>query len=65
MAALAEVVSALRPAQDKLGREVNPSVFAPDEWRRRVAEQDHFVTTILREGKLFLLGDERDLSELA
>ena len=59
-----EVVSALRPAQDRLAREVNPSAFAPDEWRRRVADQDHFVTTILREGKLFLVGDERDLAEL-
>ncbi len=59
-----EVVSALRAAQDKLGREVNPSVFAPDEWHRRVAELDHFVTTLLREEKLFLVGDERDLREL-
>jgi predicted nucleotidyltransferase len=59
-----EVVSALRPAQDRIGREVNPSVFAPEEWRRRVAGGDHFITTIQREEKLFLIGDEQDLRGL-
>jgi predicted nucleotidyltransferase len=60
----AEIVSALHPAQDRIGREVNPSVFAPDEWRRRVADQDHFITAVLREEKVFLVGNERDLGEL-
>lgn len=60
-----EVVSALRSAQDRIGREVNPSVFAPEEWRRRVASADHFVTAVLREEKLFLIGDERELRGLA
>ena len=59
-----EVVSALRSAQDRIGREVNPSVFAAEEWRRRVAGGDHFITTILREEKLFLIGDEQDLRGL-
>jgi len=59
-----EAVSALRPAQDRIGREVNPSVFAPEEWRRRVAGGDHFITTIQREEKLFLIGDEQDLRGL-
>jgi DNA-binding transcriptional ArsR family regulator len=57
-----EAVSALRNAQDTIGREVNPSVFAVEEWRRRMAEQDHFVSTVLREEKLFLIGDESDLN---
>jgi len=59
-----EVVSALRPAQDRIGREVNPSVFAPEEWRRRVAGGDHFIITIQREEKLFLIGDGQDLRGL-
>ena len=60
-----EVVSAIRSAQDRIGREVNPSVFAPDEWRKRVVSSDHFITTILREEKLFLIGDEQNLRGLA
>jgi predicted nucleotidyltransferase len=59
-----EIVSAFAPAQDKLGREVNPSVFAPEEWRRRAASADHFVSTLLSEEKLFLIGDEHDLGGL-
>ena len=60
-----EIVSALRPAQERIGREVNPSVFAPDEWRRRVADHDHFITSVLREEKLFVIGNEHDLGGLA
>ena len=60
-----EIVSALGPAQDRIGREVNPSVFAPDEWRRRVADHDHFITSVLREEKLFVIGNEHDLGGLA
>jgi predicted nucleotidyltransferase len=60
-----EVVSALRPAQDQLAREINPSVFSSDEMRRRISEADHFFTTIMREDKVFLIGDEHDLTGLA
>ncbi len=59
-----EVVSSLRSAEEQIGREVNPSVFAPEEWQRRMAGQDHFVSTVLREEKLFLIGDESDLRGL-
>ena len=59
------IVSALRPAQDRIGRELNPSVFTPDEWRMGVADQDHFISTVLREEKLFLIGNEHDLGGVA
>lgn len=59
-----EVVSALRLAQDQLAREINPSVFHSDEMRQRIAEEDHFITTVLREEKVFLIGDEHDLRQL-
>jgi len=60
----AQVVSALRPAQDMLRREVNPSVYPPEEFRRRVAEGNPFLTTVVREPKVFLIGGERELAEL-
>jgi uncharacterized protein len=60
-----EVVSALRPAQDQLGREVNPSVFGIDEITRRITDRDHFITSVIDEEKVFLVGDEHDLRGLA
>jgi len=64
-AALSEVVEALGPAEQEIGREVNPSVFPPDEFRERVHTREHFITSVLKEPKLFLTGDERELEKLA
>jgi predicted nucleotidyltransferase len=53
-----EAVSALRPAQDDLGREVNPSVYSLSEFGDRVRKADHFISTVLDEPKIFIVGDE-------
>ncbi len=56
-----EVVTALTPAQDTLGREVNPTVFSSEEFQRRCADRDHFITSVMRNPRLMLLGDENEL----
>jgi predicted nucleotidyltransferase len=63
--AFAEVVAALASAQEQLGREVNPSVYPLAEFHRKLAEGHHFLTTVLREPKVFLLGGEHELARLA
>jgi len=60
-----EVISALTKSQEILGREVNPSVYPPQEFRRRAEEGNHFISTVSREPKIMLIGDEDDLSGLA
>jgi len=60
-----QVVNAIGQTQDKLGREVNPSVYPVDEFRRKVAGKHHFLTTVLDEPKIFLIGDENELGKLA
>lgn len=60
-----ELAAALRPAQERLRRDVNPVVFSPREFRDRVRREDHFTTAVLREPKVFLLGDENELGRLA
>jgi len=64
-ATFAEVVSALRPAQERLSREVNPSVYPPAEFRRKLAEGSRFLATVVRERKIFVLGDDHELAALA
>ncbi len=61
----AEIVSALGSAQEKLDREVNPSVYPPREFCRKLAQHHHFLTSVLREPKVFLVGDEHELARLA
>lgn len=60
-AGFAEVVGALAPTQETLRREVNPTVMTPDEFARRRAGGDGFVATLLREPKLWLIGDAHEL----
>jgi len=64
-ATFAEVVDALSPAQETLGREINPTVYPPTEFESKVAEGHHFLKSVLSEGKIYLIGDEDQLARLA
>ena len=59
------IVDVLTPVQDQLGREVNPSTYAPDEFRQKVASGHHFLRAVLEGPKIFLIGDECELGRLA
>ncbi|TKJ38470.1 ArsR family transcriptional regulator [candidate division TA06 bacterium B3_TA06] len=59
-----EVVEALTPAQEKLRREINPTVYPPDEFRSKVAAKHHFLSSVLKGEKIFLVGSARELAGL-
>lgn len=59
-----EVAGALGPAQQKLGREVNPTVFTEDEFGKRMEEKQHFVRSVMKREKVYLYGSERDAGQL-
>jgi predicted nucleotidyltransferase len=60
-----EVIEALAKAQRRLGREINPTVFARAEFAGKARGRNHFLTTVLEEHKLFLIGGEYELERLA
>lgn len=60
-----DVVPALAPAQEMLGREINPTVFAVDEFRSKLASGNHFLRSVMKEKKLFVIGTENELTKLA
>jgi uncharacterized protein len=60
-----EVVSALGPAQRVLGREINPTVFPVSEFRSKLAAGNHFLRSVMKEKRLFVLGTENELAKLA
>ncbi len=62
---LREIAPALRPVEDRIAREINPSVFTRDEFTKRVASDDHFIGSVLRGPRIPLLGSEHELGELA
>jgi len=59
-----EAVAALQSAQEKLGREVNPSVYSPQEFGKKVGEGHHFLRSVLTSPKIFLIGEDRELAKL-
>jgi predicted nucleotidyltransferase len=64
-ASFSGVVEALSPAQRKLGREVNPTVFSMAEFRSKVAAGNHFLKKVLSEKKIFVIGTQDELAKLA
>jgi len=57
---LADVSSPLRKAERHLSRAVNPTTYTPDEFAAKVKSNHHFITTVLRSKKLFIMGDPRE-----
>jgi len=58
----ADLFAALEGAAAKLGRQVNPTVYSCAELARRIAEENAFVTRVLAQPKLWLIGNEHALA---
>lgn len=58
----ADVFGALEDASGQLGRKVAPTIYSPRELARRVKQDGSFVTRVLEQPKLWLVGNERDLT---
>jgi DNA-binding transcriptional ArsR family regulator len=59
-----EVVSCLSTVETKLGREINPTVYPPSEYAVKLKAKNHFLTSLLREKKIFVIGDEHEFRRL-
>lgn len=62
-ASFGDVVEVVRGAEERLGRDVNPSVYSLNEFRGKVRSKDHFLTTVLAEPKMFIVGGDDELIE--
>jgi predicted nucleotidyltransferase len=56
-----DVIEALQPAEKKIGRKINPTVYKPAELRRKRAERSSFVVRVLQQPKIFLIGSDAEL----
>ena len=60
-----DAVSALSPVQGVLAREINPTVYPPEELKVNLSEEQHFLKRVLGSEKVFIIGSENELEELA
>jgi predicted nucleotidyltransferase len=49
---------------EKIGREINPHVFSPEEFIKRKSTKDHFLTQVIESPKIFISGNENDLKSM-
>jgi predicted nucleotidyltransferase len=59
-----DVVHALAQAQTRLGRDVNPTVYPVNEFRDKIRTQHHFVTNVLDQPRMFIVGGDHELAGL-
>lgn len=59
-----DLVRALNPMQEALRREINPVLYSPDEFQRRMESGEAFARELLDKPKLFVKGDRDDIAEL-
>ena len=58
----ADVFDALESATAMLGRKVNPTLYTPAEVAKRTSQDNAFVTRVLQQPKIWLLGSEEQLN---
>lgn len=59
-----ELSKLLSKPRRELGREINYAVFPQQEFKRRISDNDHFLSTVLKEKKIFIVGSEDELKAI-
>lgn len=62
--ALGDLISSLKRLERTLGREVNPTIYSPDEFLRKRIDGDPFIETVLSDDMIFLKGDIGEIEEV-
>ncbi len=61
---LRKLASLLSEQAQKSGREINPHVLSPEEFKKRRDAKDHFLTSVLADRKIFIIGNENELTAM-
>jgi predicted nucleotidyltransferase len=62
--ALADLMKALTVVEKELGRKINPSIYTNKQVKSRIKQKNAFITRIMKQPKLWILGDENELKKL-
>jgi len=59
-----ELSRLLSKPKRELMREINYVVFSPKEFKERVKQKDHFLNSVLKDKKIFIVGDTNELKAI-
>ena len=57
-----DVLEVLAKAEEMLGRKVNPTLYTPEDFAEKVRGDNHFVTRVLNQPKIMLIGNDNDIN---
>ena len=60
----ADLVPALAKVEKRVGREINITNYSPEEFRKKMKQGNHFLTTVLVGSLEFVKGEQRDLDAI-
>ena len=58
----ADVFEVLEEASTRVGRKISPTIYSSKELSKRLKQDNAFVTRVLSQPKVWLIGSERDLA---
>lgn len=61
---LRRVTKLLSGVAEKIGREINPHILTPSEWKERKRQRDHFLTSVIDAPKMFVKGSDDELGAM-
>jgi predicted nucleotidyltransferase len=61
--AYSELMGALAEAGEELGRTINPSIYSPQDIKKKISEGNAFLTRVMEQPKIWVKGSDDDISE--
>ena len=58
-----DIMPVIHQVESKLGRTVNPTLYRPSEFRKRIDTDSGFVKRVMDQPKIFLIGTENDIHQ--
>ncbi|OGV35192.1 MAG: transcriptional regulator [Legionellales bacterium RIFCSPHIGHO2_12_FULL_35_11] len=59
----ADLFTLLEDTQLQLGRAINPTFYSPSEWSKKLHSNNNFLIQIIKQPKIFLVGNEDELNQ--
>jgi len=61
---LRKLTGMLSGVSEQIGREINPHVLSVEEFIKRKAKREHFITQVLEAPKIFIIGNKNELESM-
>ena len=62
---LADVVMRLKPVEKIIDREINPTVYQINDFKKGLMDKSNFLEEVTEGEKVFIIGNEKKLAEIS